>query len=44
MVMTSTVEGRERYGIRLRYPSELRNDPEKLNQFMLLRQMELKFS
>ena len=30
MVMTSTVEGRERYGIRLRYPSELRNDPEKI--------------
>lgn len=30
MVMTSTVEGRERYGIRLRYPLELRNDPEKL--------------
>jgi Cu(I)/Ag(I) efflux system membrane protein CusA/SilA len=30
MVMTTTVEGRERYGIRLRYPSELRNDPEKI--------------
>jgi len=30
MVMTSTVEGRERYGIRLRYPLELRNDPEKI--------------
>jgi Cu(I)/Ag(I) efflux system membrane protein CusA/SilA len=30
MVMSSTVEGRERYGIRLRYPNELRNDPEKI--------------
>ena len=30
MIMTSTVEGRERYGIRLRYPLELRNDPEKI--------------
>lgn len=30
MVMTTTVEGRERYGIRLRYPMELRNDPEKI--------------
>lgn len=26
MVMTSTVEGRERYGIRLRYPRELRDN------------------
>ena len=30
MVMTSTVEGRERYGIRLRYPLELRDSPEKI--------------
>jgi Cu(I)/Ag(I) efflux system membrane protein CusA/SilA len=30
MVMTTTVEGRERYGIKIRYPRELRNDPEKL--------------
>lgn len=30
MVMTSTVEGRERYGIRVRYPMELRNDPDKI--------------
>lgn len=30
MVMTTTVEGRERYGIRMRYPLELRNDPDKL--------------
>ena len=27
MEMTSTVEGRERYAIRIRYPRELRNDP-----------------
>lgn len=32
MVMTSTVEGRERYGVRVRYPLELRNDPEKLKK------------
>ncbi|GAB5418003.1 MAG: efflux RND transporter permease subunit [Crocinitomicaceae bacterium] len=30
MVMTSTVEGRERYGIRVRYPIELRNDPSQI--------------
>ncbi|SFT48060.1 Cu(I)/Ag(I) efflux system membrane protein CusA/SilA [Lishizhenia tianjinensis] len=35
MVMTSTVEGRERYGIRLRYPLELRNSPEKLKSIYI---------
>ena len=30
MVMSSTVEARERYNIRIRYPRELRNEPEKL--------------
>jgi Cu(I)/Ag(I) efflux system membrane protein CusA/SilA len=30
MTITRTVEGRERYGVRLRYPQELRDDPEKL--------------
>jgi len=35
MVMTSTVEGRERYGIRLRYPMELRNDPGKIKNIYL---------
>ncbi len=35
MVMTSTVEGRERYGIRLRYPRELRNDPQSLNNILV---------
>jgi Cu(I)/Ag(I) efflux system membrane protein CusA/SilA len=35
MVMTSTVEGRERYGIRLRYPRELRDDPSTLNNILV---------
>ena len=35
MVMTTTVEGRERYGIRLRYPLELRNDPDKIKAIYL---------
>ncbi len=30
MTITQTVEGRERYGVRLRYPQELRDQPEKL--------------
>ncbi|MCZ6595833.1 MAG: efflux RND transporter permease subunit [Bacteroidetes bacterium] len=30
MVLTQTVEGRERYGIRVRYPRELRADPTDL--------------
>jgi len=30
MVVTTTVEGRERYGIKVRYPRELRDDPEKI--------------
>ncbi|MDX1683815.1 MAG: efflux RND transporter permease subunit [Saprospiraceae bacterium] len=32
MPMTSTVEGRERYSIRVRYPRELRSDPETLKE------------
>ena len=32
MTMTTTVEGRERYGVRVRYPRELRDDPEMLKQ------------
>jgi Cu(I)/Ag(I) efflux system membrane protein CusA/SilA len=35
MTMTSTVEGRERYAIRIRYPRELRNDPEMLKQIYI---------
>lgn len=32
MSMTTTVEGRERYAIRVRYPRELRDDPELLKR------------
>ena len=35
MVMTSTVEGRERYGIRLRYPRELRDAPSTLKNILV---------
>ena len=31
MVLTQTVEGRERYGVRVRYPRELRANPSDLN-------------
>jgi Cu(I)/Ag(I) efflux system membrane protein CusA/SilA len=30
MTITQTVEGRERYGVRLRYPQELRDTPDRL--------------
>ena len=30
MTITQTVEGRERYGVRVRYPQELRDTPEQL--------------
>ncbi|MCR8668996.1 efflux RND transporter permease subunit [Aestuariibaculum sp. M13] len=32
MVLTQTVEGRERYGVRVRYPRELRDNPTDLEQ------------
>lgn len=32
MPLTQTVEGRERYGVRVRYPRELRSDPEDLKK------------
>jgi len=35
MVMSNTVEGRERYAIRLRYPIELRNNPDKIKNIYL---------
>ena len=35
MHMSTTVEGRERYSIRIRYPRELRNDPEALKRIYL---------
>ena len=35
MNMTNTVEGRERYAIRIRYPRELRNNPEALKRIYI---------
>lgn len=35
MPQTNTVEGRERYSVRIRYARELRNDPETLNSILI---------
>ena len=35
MVNTTTVEGRKRYPVRVRYPRELRDDPEKLARVLI---------
>lgn len=35
MEITSTVEGRERYPVRVRYPRELRNSPEQIEQILV---------
>tara|TARA_B100000809_G_scaffold251920_1_gene285993 strand:- start:9235 stop:13110 length:3876 start_codon:yes stop_codon:yes gene_type:complete len=35
MELTQTVEGRERYGIRVRYPRELRGNPEDMNDIYI---------
>ena len=35
MSLTTTVEGRERFPVRLRYPRELRNDPEALSRLII---------
>lgn len=35
MQLSTTVEGRERYPIRVRYPRELRNDPEALKAILI---------
>ena len=35
MTITQTVEGRERYGVRVRYPQELRDTPEHLAQVLV---------
>jgi len=35
MNITRTVEGRERYGVRVRYPQELRDQPEKLAEVLI---------
>ena len=35
MTITQTVEGRERYGVRIRYPQELRDTPEALASVLI---------
>ena len=35
MEITTTVEGRERYPVRVRYPRELRDDPEKIKKILV---------
>jgi len=35
MPITTTVEGRERYGVRMRYPRELRGDPDALRRALV---------
>lgn len=35
MVLTKTVEGRERYGVRVRYPRELRSNPDDLKNIYI---------
>lgn len=35
MQITTTVEGRERYPVRVRYPRELRQDPESLKKILI---------
>ncbi|MDR0546576.1 MAG: efflux RND transporter permease subunit [Dysgonamonadaceae bacterium] len=35
MSLTTTVEGRERFPVRLRYPRELRNNPEELSRLII---------
>jgi len=35
MPMTTTVEGRERYQVRLRYPRELRNHPDEISKILV---------
>jgi len=35
MAVTQTVEGRERYGVRVRYPQELRDSPERLAEVLI---------
>lgn len=35
MPMTTTVEGRERYPVRIRYPREMRDDPEAIQRILV---------
>jgi Cu(I)/Ag(I) efflux system membrane protein CusA/SilA len=37
MEITQTIEGRERYGVRVRYPQELRDTPERLARVLVPR-------
>ena len=39
-VVTTTVEGRERFGVVVRYPRELRSDPEKIASQVLVTAMD----
>lgn len=39
-MVTTTVEGRERFGVTVRYPRELRSDPEKIAREVLVPTME----
>lgn len=35
MAITTTLEGRERYPVRIRYPRELRDDPDKIKKILI---------
>jgi Cu(I)/Ag(I) efflux system membrane protein CusA/SilA len=39
-MVTTTVEGRERYGVTVRYPRELRSDPQQIAREVLISTME----
>ena len=39
-MVTTTVEGRERFGVIVRYPRELRNDPQRIAQEVLIPTMD----
>lgn len=39
-MVTTTVEGRERFGVNIRYPRELRNDPQKIAREVLVPTMD----
>ncbi len=41
MPLTQTVEGRERYAVRVRYPRELRANPDDLRTSMFLLKKEV---
>ena len=43
MALTQTVEGRERYAVRVRYPRELRANPTDLETFIFLLKKEALF-